>query len=222
MRNNQNQYSKENRYDSNKGNQDKNQQDNNIQTTNVNFETEVGGKEVVPVNEKKEAEIKKEPSVFETTLLLGNMCFGIAVFSFGKSCKYSGMVWIMVLTILGGLANCWTILRLAQVSTMYKENNYARLVTVICGKIGGLTVDIFSLLYSFIVLLSEVCNSLMAVGRFSEVIFFNGEYETYDDFKSEVWSKAKYKYSVIAVISVLLFPVCIIRDYTRLQFTGFI
>ena len=194
--------------------------DQNFQTTEGNFEIDVG-KEVPPVD-SKDILGKGQPSLFGTALLLANMCFGSVVFSFGKSCKYSGMVWILVINFVGALINCWTILRLVRVSTIHNENNYAKLATKVCGNVGGMTIEIFSLLYDLIVLLSEICNSLTAVGRFSEVIFFNGKYEKYDDFKSDVWSKAKYKYSVVAVITVILFPICIIRDYTRLQFTGFI
>ncbi|MCQ2817677.1 MAG: amino acid transporter [archaeon] len=165
---------------------------------------------------------KEEPSVVGTAFLLANMCFGTAIFTFAIRCKFIGLVWFLVLVLLGGIANYWTILRLVKVSLPFKERDYGTLVKRISGKVAGVVIDVFTTLYSLMVVLSCTCSMFQGIGRFIEVIFKNGEYETWDEFKDDFFYKSYVKFPIIIVLMALLFPMAVLRNLSKLNFTGYI
>lgn len=164
---------------------------------------------------------EKHPSLIGTSFLLANMCFGCAIFSFATHCKNIGVVWFMVFVLIGAVANYWTISRLSKTSIPFNERDYGTLVEKISGRVASIIIDVFITIYSFSINLNCLCAMYQAVGRFIEIVFYNGEYNTYDDFKEDIWDRNYLKYPIVILFAALLFPMCILRDLSKMNFTGY-
>ncbi len=60
------------------------------------------------------------------------------------------------------------------------------------------------------------------LGRFVNVVGYNGKYDVYDDFKNEIWQRAYIKFPLALGVIIILFPICIMRDLSKISWAGYI
>jgi len=150
-----------------------------------------------------------------TALSIGTGCL-----TFTKKVIQFGFVGFGVTLILGGIATYWTLSGLIRAARKKGDSEYSTIVRKELGSFPAMLVDIMTCLYSWglIITYEIIMNSL--VGRVIYVFFKDDEslYPTFDNYDDKVWDKLKIKALVLGVINVVLIPLCILKDISKMKF----
>lgn len=78
------------------------------------------------------------------------------------------------------------------------------------------------MLYSFFLIINYIAVMYQILGRFVNVVGYNGKYAEYSEFKNDIWERAYLKFPIALGIIIVLFPICIMRDLTKISWAGFV
>jgi len=150
-----------------------------------------------------------------TALSIGTGCL-----TFTKKIIQFGFVWFGVTLILGGIATYWTLSGLIRAARKKGDSEYSSIVKKELGSFPAMLVDIMTCLYSWglIITYEIIMNTL--VGRVIYVFFKDDEpiYPSFGTYEDKVWDKLKIKALVLGAINIVLIPLCILKDISKMKF----
>jgi len=150
-----------------------------------------------------------------TALSIGTGCL-----TFTKKIIQFGFVWFGVTLILGGIATYWTLSGLIRAARKKGDSEYSSIVKKELGSFPAMLVDIMTCLYSWglIITYEIIMNTL--VGRVIYVFFKDDEpiYPSFGTYEDKVWDKLKIKALVLGTINIVLIPLCILKDISKMKF----
>ena len=179
--------------------------------------------EIVKVEENKKQTVQeniKSNTIPGAIFAMTALSIGTGCLTFTKKVIQFGFVWFGVTLILGGIATYWTLSGLIRAARKKGDSEYSSIVRKELGSFPAMLVDIMTCLYSWglIITYEIIMNSL--VGRVIYVFFKDDEslYPTFDNYDDKVWDKLKMKALVLGVINVVLIPLCILKDISKMKF----
>jgi amino acid permease len=160
---------------------------------------------------------------------LSSMCLEAGALVLAIRCKQFGMVNFLVALALGGLCAYWTLLMMIKAGKTTEERDYSKVVKEILGnKVRiyvdcNITVYLLGAVISFQVIIYQILGSVIYdIMKILDKID-NNKYDTFEKFKEEYWRK-KYiiKLPVMFGVAALVFPLCLLKDVSKMRFASLI
>ena len=157
---------------------------------------------------------------------LSSMCFEAGSLVLAIRCKQFGCVNFLIAIILGGLSAYWTLVMMVRAARNMKERDYSKIVKATLGNKVGVFMDCNITLYLLGAIISFQVIIYQVIGAVTYDIWKRiGDpgYDTFEGFKNEYWRKeAKIKFPVMAGVAVLVFPLCLLRDVSKMRLVSLI
>ena len=171
-------------------------------------------------NKQKETGNTKSNTVSGAIFAMTALCIGTGCLTFTKKIIQFGFFWFGVTLVIGGIATYWTLSGLIRAARKKGDSEYSSIVKKELGSFPAVLVDVMTCLYSWglIITYEIIMNSL--VGRVIYVFFKEDEetYPEFDNYEDKVWDKLKIKALVLGSINILLIPLCILKDISKMKF----
>ena len=160
---------------------------------------------------------------------LSSMCLEAGALVLAIRCKQFGLVNFLIALVLGGMCAYWTLVMMIKSGRNAKERDYSKTVKSILGKKAGVYVDLNIAIYllgaviSFQVIIYQILGAVVYdIMKIMEKID-EKEYKDFEEFKEEYWrKKLKIKIPVMAGVACLVFPLCLLRDVSKMRFASLI
>ena len=160
---------------------------------------------------------------------LSSMCLEAGALVLAIRCRQFGLVNFLLALVLGGLCAYWTLIMMIKAGRKVKQKDYSKTVKTILGNKWGIFVDLNIALYllgaiiSFQVIIYQITGAvvydIMKIFKWQKI----EEYKEFDKFKDNFWRKNLYiKLPVMAGVGVLVFPLCLLKDVTKMRFASLI
>lgn len=170
-------------------------------------------------NTQKNKENFKSNTVSGAIFAMTALSIGTGCLTFTKKVIEFGFLWFGVTLTLGGIATYWTLSGLINSARKKGVSEYSSIVKKELGLFPAMLVDIMTCLYSWglIITYEIIMNTL--VGRVIYVFFKDDEesYPSFNHYEDKVWDKLKIKALVLGGINVLLIPLCILKDISKMK-----
>ena len=160
---------------------------------------------------------------------LSSMCLEAGALVLAIRCKQFGLVNFLLALVLGGLCAYWTLVMMIKAGRKAKQRDYSKTVKTILGNKWGIFVDLNIAIYllgaviSFQVIIYQILGAvvydIMKILRTTEI----GKYDNFEKFKDDYWRKNLYiKLPVMAGVALLVFPLCLLKDVSKMRFASLI
>ena len=187
---------------------------------NINKEKEILSNEENKKQTSKGQETVKSNTISGAIFAMTALSIGTGCLTFTKKIIQFGFVWFGVTLILGGIATYWTLSGLIRAARKRGDSEYSSIVKKELGSFPAMLVDVMTCLYSWglIITYEIIMNTL--VGRVIYVFFKDDEpiYPTFGIYEDKVWDKLKIKAIVLGTINIVLIPLCILKDISKMKF----
>ena len=161
----------------------------------------------------------KEGSILGGVFALSSLALGTGAFSIPIRCTQLGCVWYILLLFVGAGAAYWTLTGLIRSSRFVRGLDYSPTVRNIVGDTPA--IDIFIITYLFGVFVQYMVIIYSLVGRtYFELSGKNDEYKNFEDYENDVWDSAILKYPIMFGTAALIFPVCLLKDISKMRFAS--
>lgn len=171
-------------------------------------------------NSQKKEETSKPNSISGAIFAMTALSIGTGCLTFTKKVIVFGFSWFGVTLILGGIATYWTLSGLIRAARKKGDSEYSSIVKKELGTFPAMLVDIMTCLYSWglIITYEIIMNTL--VGRVIYVLFKNNDatYPNFSNYEDKIWDKLKIKVLVLGSINLLLIPLCMLKDISKMKF----
>ena len=172
-------------------------------------------------NYKESACSMKEGSIQGGVFALSSLALGTGAFSLPVRCAQIGCFWYSLAIIFGAIIAYWTLSKLIESSRVIKGKEYSTTVKIIIGKVPSIIVDIILMLYSFGVIIQFNVIIYSLIGRTIYYYFYDKKYEIYNKFEEGLWqTNYYYKCSIMFGLTFLIFPVCLLKDISKMRFAS--
>ena len=151
---------------------------------------------------------------------LSSLTIGTGCFALPNRCVQLGLLNQILLLLFGAYCAYWSLTGMIHASRNSKNKDFSRLVKESLGKIPGILLDVIILVYIFGVLISYQVVIYSLVGRVYFELFENPSKITFDSFEKTVWETPTIKYPVMFGTSILLIPLCLLKDLSKMSFTS--
>ena len=169
---------------------------------------------------KESACSMKEGSIQGGVFALSSLALGTGAFSLPVRCAQIGCVWYSIAIIGGAFIGYWTLSKLIESSRTVKGKEYSTTVRKIIGKVPSVIIDIILMVYSFGVIIQFNVIIYSLIGRIIHYYFYK-EYHKYEDYEKDIWQSNYYiKCSVMFGLTLLIFPVCLLKDISKMRFAS--
>ena len=159
---------------------------------------------------------------------LSSMCLEAGALVLAVRCQQFGLINFLLALILGGLCAYWTLVMMIKAGRTVKQRDYSKTVKVILGNKAGIYVDLNIAIYllgaviSFQVIIYQIIGSvvydIMKIKQKTDI-----SYEDFEDFKNSYWRKKMYiKFPVMAGVAILVFPLCLLKDVSKMRIPSLI
>ena len=164
----------------------------------------------------------KEGSIQAGAFSMVGMCVGTGAFSLGLRCTQVGCFWFIIFLIIGGIASYWTLSILIEAGKKVKAEEYSTAVKQILGKPFGYILDIIMVLFQLIIIIQMDVIVYSLIGRVYYENFANKENisKDFETFEKEVWDLNYIKYPIVFGFTLLISPLCILKDITKMRFAS--
>ena len=158
---------------------------------------------------------------------LSSMCLEAGALVLAIRCKQFGLINFLLALALGGLCAYWTLVMMIKAGRTVKQRDYSKTVKAILGNRAGIYVDLNIAIYllgaviSFQVIIYQIIG---AVTYDILKIFKKTEsYNNFEDFKNNYWRVKMYiKFPVMAGVAILVFPLCLLKDVSKMRIPSLI
>ena len=160
---------------------------------------------------------------------LSSLCLEATSMVLGIRCKQFGLVNFIIILILGGILAYWCLVMIIKAGKTSKEKSFSKVVKSILGKKVGIfmdiiiTIDLFGELISFQVIIYQMLGSIVydimkIAGTLDEK-----EYKSFIIYKENYWHKKAYlKFPIMFSLAILVFPLCLLKDITKIRIPSLI
>ena len=163
----------------------------------------------------------KEGSIQGGVFALSSLALGTGAFTLPIRCTQLGFFWYVLLIIIGALAAYWTLCGLIKASRKVKGEDYSPTVRGLIGKCPSIFIDLIIVVYLFGVFVQYQVIIYSLVGRTIYELFGDkNKYETFDSYENEVWDAAKLKFPLMFGITLLVSPICLLKDISKMRFSS--
>ena len=158
---------------------------------------------------------------------LSSMCLEAGALVLAIRCKQFGLINFLLALVLGGLCAYWTLVMMIKAGRTVKQRDYSKTVKAILGNRAGIYVDLNIAIYllgaviSFQVIIYQIIG---AVTYDILKIFKKTEsYKNFEEFKNNYWRVKMYiKFPVMAGVAILVFPLCLLKDVSKMRIPSLI
>ena len=157
---------------------------------------------------------------------LSSMCLEAGALVLALRCKQFGCVNFLLALILGGVSAYWTLVMMIRAARNMKERDYSKVVKATLGNKVGVFMDCNITLYllgaviSFQVIIYQIIG---AVTYDIWKIIGDPGYDDFETFKNDFWRKdLKIKLPVMFGVAILVFPLCLLKDVSKMRFASLI
>ena len=163
----------------------------------------------------------KEGSILGGVFALSSLALGTGAFSIPIRCTQLGCVWYILLLFAGAAAAYWTLTGLIRSSRCVKGLDYSPTVKGLIGTWPSVMIDIVIIVYLFGVFVQYMVIIYSLVGRsYYEIFIGTGKYKNFEEYEEKVWDGAVLKYPIMFGTTVLVFPLCLLKDISKMRFAS--
>ena len=170
-------------------------------------------------NEEKTCSMK-EGSIQGGIFALSSLALGTGAFSIPIRCTQLGLFWSLIFIVIMALAAFWTLSGLIKAGKLAKCEDYSPTVQRILGKGPSIFIDIVIVVYLFGVFIQYQVIIYSLIGMTFYEFFLKDDYKNYNAYEEEVWDSAKYKYPIMFGITLLITPLCLLKDISKMRFAS--
>ena len=154
--------------------------------------------------------------------------FAMASLAMGTGCltlpirfTQIGLLGGIVFLIIAGIAGYWSLTLMIYAAKEAHCEDYSRLVKKVLGKCSGIVLDFIMVLYIFGVLISYQVIIYSLIGRvYYEFAGKDKQFKTFEDFEKATWNLFKYKAPIMYGVCIILIPICLLKDISKMRFTS--
>lgn len=148
-----------------------------------------------------------------SSLALGTGCLALP-----SAFTHLSLAWGLVFLTIGALVAYWSLSCMIASAENATELDYSRLVRKSLGPFPSMILDLIIVIYIFGILIFYQVVIYQTMGRVICDFFFKNE--TFDQFNDRFWSKPFMTYPITLGICVLLIPLCLLKDISKMRFTS--
>ena len=157
---------------------------------------------------------------------LSSMCLETGALILAVSCKNLGLIPFLLCVIGGGVLAYWTLTMMIKAARNMKEREYSKVVKATLGNKVGVFLDCNITLYLFGALISFQVIIYKLIGSFVYDIQLTRnqiDNKSFDDFFKDVFeNNMLLKSGITFGIILLLFPLCLLKDVSKMRFASLI
>ena len=166
----------------------------------------------------------KEGSIQGGVFALSSLALGTGAFSIPIRCTQIGLVWYVIFIIIGSAAAYWTLTGLIKAGRNFKGikyEDYSPAVKGIIGRRAGIFIDIVIVFYIFGVFVQYMVIIYSLIGRTMYEFFADQDkYPKFKDYEEDVWDQTKIKYPIMFGTTLLVTPICLLKDISKMRFAS--
>ena len=170
-------------------------------------------------NEEKTCSMK-EGSIQGGIFALSSLALGTGAFSIPIKCTQLGLFWSLIFIVIMALAAFWTLSGLIKAGKLVKGEDYSPSVRSILGKGPSIFIDLIIVVYLFGVFIQYQVIIYTLIGRTIYELFLKDDYENYHTYEVEVWDSVKLKFPLMFGITLLIIPLCLLKDISKMRFSS--
>ena len=163
----------------------------------------------------------KEGSIQGGIFALSSLALGTGAFSLPIKCTQLGLVWNLLLIVIGAMAAYWTLSGLIRASRKVNGVDYSPTVRGIIGNYPAFFIDIIIVIYLFGVFVQYQVIIYSLLGRTIYEFFGDKDkYENFDSYEDDYWDSAKLKFPIMFGTTLLVMPLCLLKDISKMRFAS--
>ena len=162
-----------------------------------------------------------EGSIQGGVFALSSLALGTGAFSIPIKCTQLGLFWYLIFIVVGATAAYWTLTGLVRSARKVRGEDYSPSVQKIVGKCPAVFLDIVIIVYLFGVFIQYQVIIYSLIGRtYYELFEDKNNYNNFEKYESEVWDLAKLKYPIMFITTLLVSPLCLLKDISKMRFAS--
>ena len=158
---------------------------------------------------------------------LSSMCLEAGALVLAIRCKQFGLINFLLALVLGGLCAYWTLVMMIKAGRSVKQRDYSKTVKAILGNRAGIYVDLNIAIYllgaviSFQVIIYQIIGAVTY--DILKIFEKTKSYKNFEEFKNNYWRVKMYiKFPVMAGVAILVFPLCLLKDVSKMRIPSLI
>ena len=195
--------------------------------TAINSRNTKDSTEMVPESEGNYEESTcsmKEGSILGGVFALSSLALGTGAFSIPIRCTQIGLFWYVIFIIIGATAAYWTLTGFIKAARNFKGKefeDYSLAVKGIVGSQAGIFIDVIIVFYVFGVFVQYQVIIYSLIGRTIYEFFADQDkYPKFKDYEEDVWDSAKIKFPIMFGTTLLVTPLCLLKDISKMRFAS--
>ena len=163
----------------------------------------------------------KEGSIQGGVFALASLALGTGAFTLPIKCTQLGLFWYLIIIIIGAFAAYWTLSGLIKSARKVNGEDYSPSVKGLIGTKPSIFIDLIIIIYLFGVFIQYQVIIYELIGR--TIFEFFGDkdkYTEFEEYQNEVWDSAKYKYPIMFGTTILVLPLCLLKNIAKMRFAS--
>ena len=163
----------------------------------------------------------KEGSLLGGIFALSSIALGPGAFSLPIRCTQLSLAWFIGFIIIAAFVTYWSMSGLIKAARKVKGVDYSPSVKALVGKPFAILIDVTIILYLIGVFIQYQVIIYSLIGR--TIYEFYGDkkvYENFEKYEEEVWDSAVLKYPIMFGIIILVMPLCLLKNISKMRFAS--
>ena len=161
-----------------------------------------------------------EGSLRGSVFALSSIAIGTGGFALPTRAVQIGLINQILLLIFGGVCAYYSLTCMINAAKNIEDKDYSRIVKKSLGKVPAKILDFVLIIYLFGVLISYQVVIYSLIGRVYYELFKKNNYENFELFQNDIWNTSIYKFPIMFIISIILIPLCLLKDLSKMRFTS--
>jgi amino acid permease len=163
----------------------------------------------------------KEGSIQGSVFTLSSLALGTGAFAIPIRCTQIGCFWFSLSIILVAFITFLVLSNLIKSARTVHGEEYSTSVKRIIGKIPAILIDIILMLYLFGVIIQFNVIIYSLIGRSVYEFFIDKQqYTDFSSYNEGKWNSISLKYPIMFGLSILLIPLCLLKDISKMRFAS--